>query len=259
MSRVAWITIAPVKGLALVSRAEVELTERGAAGDRRLYLVDETGRLANGKRFGSLVAVVPDLDEERGRLRLRLPAGHDVEGPIEPGEPVTTDFYGRPVAGRVVEGPFAAALSEVAEKPVRLVVPDRVGDALDRGSAAGAVTMLGTASLERLAGEVRARDVDPRRFRMLLGVEGLAAHAEDAWIGSRVSVGQAVVELLGNVGRCVVTTKNPDTGVPDLPTLTALAGYRGVMETTEPLPFGVVGRVVSPGLVRVGDDVRLAS
>jgi hypothetical protein len=28
-----------------------------------------------------------------------------------------------------------------------------------------------------------------------------------------------------------------------------------MMITTEPLPFGIVGRVVAPGLVRVGDPV----
>ena len=62
---------------------------------------------------------------------------------------------------------------------------------------------------------------------MNFGLDGLEPHEEDAWIGRRVQVGEAVVVPQGNVGRCAITTQNPDTGVPDLDTLKALAAYRG--------------------------------
>jgi uncharacterized protein YcbX len=58
----------------------------------------------------------------------------------------------------------------------------------------------------------------------------------------------------GDVGRCVVTSHNPDTGVTDLDTLGTLARYRPDGRV-EPLPLGVFGAVVSPGTVRVGDAV----
>ena len=83
-------------------------------------------------------------------------------------------------------------------------------------------------------------------------------HEEDEWLGLRVKLGDAVVVPQGNVGRCAVTTQNPDTGSPDLDTLKALAAYRPGIETTEPLPFGVHAVVASPGRVRVGDPVELA-
>ena len=92
--------------------------------------------------------------------------------------------------------------------------------------------------------------VDGRRFRMNFGVDGIEPHAEDGWLGRRVAVGEAVVVPQGNVGRCVVTTQNPDTGRTDLDTLKALAAYRGDVETTEPLPFGVHAAVAEPGRVR---------
>jgi MOSC domain-containing protein YiiM len=46
--------------------------------------------------------------------------------------------------------------------------------------------------------------------------------------------------------------------VVDVPTLDLLGSYRGsdAIESTEPLPFGVWGRVVEPGTVRVGDEVE---
>ena len=60
----------------------------------------------------------------------------------------------------------------------------------------------------------------------------------------------------GNVGRCAITTQNPETGKPDLDTLKALARYRGRgCRPTEPLPFGVHAAVAVPGRVRLGDPV----
>jgi uncharacterized protein YcbX len=92
---------------------------------------------------------------------------------------------------------------------------------------------------------------------MLFGISGVPAHAEDTWIGGRVHIGAAVVEPGGNIGRCAVTTLDPDTGVPDLDTLAALGKYRGDEVTTEPLAFGVWARVTKAGVVRVGDGVHI--
>jgi MOSC domain-containing protein YiiM len=36
-----------------------------------------------------------------------------------------------------------------------------------------------------------------------------------------------------------------------------LRSFRSGRDTTEPLPFGVYGKVVRPGAVRVGDRVEL--
>ena len=99
--------------------------------------------------------------------------------------------------------------------------------------------------------------VDGRRFRMTFTVSGADEHAEDAWLGRRVRIGHAVVAPEGNIGRCAITTQDPDTGVPTLDTLKTIARYRGELVTTEPLPFGVHARVLVPGRVSVGDEVAL--
>jgi hypothetical protein len=91
---------------------------------------------------------------------------------------------------------------------------------------------------------------------MTIGVEGVEAHAEDGWLGGRVHVGGAVVVVCGKVGRCAVTTLDPDSGIRDLDTLGAIAAYRGDVPTHEPLPFGVWCEVVEPGHVTVGDAVE---
>jgi uncharacterized protein len=254
-ARVAWITIAPVKGLALESLPAALLGRDGVAGDRAFHLVDPLGRLVNGKHLSRLMLVRPEVGD--GQLVLRFPDGTAVGGALELGEPVTTGFYGRPVGGRLVRGPWSRALSEYARSQVRLVRVERPGDGLDRGPHAAA-TLLGTGSLDAFAAAGGLdRRPDPRRFRMLLGVDGVAPHAEDGWLGRHVRVGSAVLVPRGNVGRCVVTTYHPDTAAHDLDTLKLLARYRAGVRTTEALPFGVWAEVVEPGPVAVGDPVAV--
>ena len=128
--------------------------------------------------------------------------------------------------------------------------------AVDRTPDGGTVSLVSRASLERLRDKLGVEEyVDGRRFRMLFEIDGVGAHEEDEWIGARVRVGDAELAPLGDVGRCVVTTRSPDTGQFAYDTLKALANYRreGV---TERLPFGVYCDVVVPGRVRVGDPVR---
>ena len=189
---------------------------------------------------------------------LRFPDGSEVVGDVELGERIVTSFFGRPVEGRLVEGPWNDALADYVGRPVRLARTEREGDGVDRGRLAGA-TLVSTGSLEALrdaAGE--DAPVDGRRFRMTIGIEGVEPHGEDGWIGSQVRVGRATVAVREHVGRCAVTTLDPDRGIRDLDTLGTIAAYRGDVQTREPLPFGVWCEVVEPGRVAVGDPVEVA-
>lgn len=254
MAVVARISYAPVKGLALVHPPEIALEPTGVRDNRRFYLIEEDGRLLNGKRAGGLVRVLPETDPDGTMLTFRLPDGTTVSGEVALGPAVETMFYGRPVSGRIVEGAWAAALSELVGTTLRVVRADEPGDGSDRGTQ-GAVSLVSVASLERLATEAGLESVDGRRFRMLLTIDGATAHEEDGWVGRDVSVGDAVIRGHGLVGRCAVTTHDPDTGIPTLDTLHLLRAYRGDIPTDEPLPFGIFGEVVRPGRVRVGDAV----
>jgi len=252
--RVAWIALTPVKATKLHLVEESDLLESGVRGDRRFYLITDRNRLVNAKDFGSLQLVHADYDEDADALTMRFD-GQVLTGEVARGEEVETSFHRRPRRARVVDGPWTAALSDFVGEPLRVVEP--TWPAQDRGRSAAA-TILGTASLTMLASQLGVDAVDGRRFRMNFGVEGLQAHAEDGWHGRRVRIGDAVVIPQGNVGRCAVTTQNPDTGRADLGTLRALAGYRLAVETTEPLPFGIHAAVAAPGRVRVGDAVEPA-
>jgi len=256
---VSWISVTPVKGLRLQSRDEVEVTEDGVPGDRAFFLVDGRGAMVSATRIGPLVAVVADHDATAGTLSLRFPDGSEVAGAVELGEREPVRFGGLNMTASPVLGDFATALSEhCGNGPLRMFAapPERPG--IDRGRI-GAVTLLSVASLEALHKQSGADEpVDPRRFRMTFGIEGLQPHEEDTWLERDVRVGDALVRVTGNVGRCALTTRQPDTGIVDFKTLHHLRAYRDEVPTTEPLPFGVHARVLEPGRVRLGDAVGLA-
>lgn len=250
---VARISIAPVKSLGLVHPDHVDLELGGVRGDRRFWLVDADGRLFNNKRNGPLVTIRPEWDEETRRLSLAFPHGATLEGVVELGETVAAVLYRRPHPSRSVLGPWQDAISEFAGEPLTLLWSET--HATDRGAEGGDVSVVSTGSLERLREEAGStRPVDGRRFRMMFEIDGVDAHAEDRWIGSSVPVGSAVIAVNGDVGRCAVTTHDPNTGIRDLDTLGLLADYRPEGRS-EPLPFGVYGTVTAPGRVRVGDPL----
>jgi MOSC domain-containing protein len=251
MATVAWISVTPVKGLALRQLDECELTEGGVAGDRQFFLVDENDRLVNSKGLGVLQQIVPRYDDET--LALDFPDGENVTARVRVDGSLDAQFWGVAVPVRVVEGPWSEAISDFAGRGLRLV--QAPGPATDR-MRAGAATLLGTGSLRAMARHFGIDEVDGRRFRMNFGIDGLEEHEEDRWLGRRVRLGDAVVVPQGNVGRCAVTTQNPETGTPDLDTLKALAAYRGEIDSTEPLPFGVHAAVAQAGRVSVGDPVE---
>ncbi|HWE07718.1 MAG TPA: MOSC N-terminal beta barrel domain-containing protein [Solirubrobacteraceae bacterium] len=247
------LAIAPVKAMRLRQVQEIELDEQGAAGDRRFYVVDERGRMVNGKQFAQLQTIVPDYDAETSRLTLTFPNGEAVSGQVEPGEAVTARFYRRTDEIPELRGPFSEAVSAHVGHSLRIVA---AASGVDRGHA-GATSLISRASLRRLAEAAGQDSIDPRRFRMLIEIDGVAAHEEDGWIDRRVRAGEALVRMRGHVGRCLITSRDPDSARGDLPTLDLLRSYRSDVGTTEPLPFGVYGEVLEGGRVRVADPVAL--
>lgn len=250
---VARLSIAPVKSLALAHPAEIVLEPWGVPENRAFYLVDEDGRLFDGSRFGPLVRISAGYELASERLTLGLPGGEVVTGAVTvEGEVVATTFWGRDVKGREVAGPWSEAISRFIGRPLRLMRPERPGDAND----SFAVSIVSSASVEEL-GRRAGTDGPPdiRRFRMLVEVAGCRPHEEDEWIGSSVRIGDATVRVAQQDARCVVTTQDPDTGEKDLDTLGVIAAYRGKREGNN-IDFGVYADVEQPGRIRVDDAVE---
>lgn len=252
MPRVARFSIAPVRSLALEHPDEIDITEAGVVHDRRFYLVDDRDRLIDRTVIGTLVQIAAHTDAGAMRLRLAFPDGTVVDDEVGLGAAVETPIYDRTGVGRVVEGPWAAALSDFTGRHIRLIRCDAPA-----GTRIGNPTsLIGDGSVARLAQQLGVPSLDARRFRMLIDLGGAAAHEEDTWVGKRIAVGDAILAVTKPDARCVITTQDPDSGVRDLDTLRAIIAYRGLRDGKK-ADFGVLADVVQPGRARVGDEVAV--
>lgn len=262
MPRVARLSYTPVRSLGLLHPESIELTETGLENDRRFYLVDERGRLVDRLLAGSLVQVQAETNDDATWLRMTFPDGRVLEGDVVLDEPVQTDIYNRLAIGRVVGGPWAAALEPFAHRPVLLVRCDKPGGTRIKAGESqvrNQVSVVTDGSLRKLAAHLQVDEVDGRRFRMLIELEGASAHEEDTWIGREVAIGSAILQITKPVGRCAITTQDPDTGERDLDTLRTILGYRGFRadDPKRNIDFGVLGEVRMPGRITLGDEVRV--
>jgi uncharacterized protein YcbX len=245
---VSELWLAPVKGMQVAPAEAVTLETQGPRGDRAFLVVDADGDLLITTRTPALLTVTAAYDGER--LALRFPGGTEVAAPVEPGATVTTRLYdGRPLSGRLVDGPLAGALSEHLGRRVRLLARD----AGETGADDFPVTLMSGASLRALAPALDGTVPDGRRFRMTLTVEGVEAWEEHGWGGRELGAGEARLRVAEPVPRCAVTTRSPDDGHRDAAVLKALAHLRGKRDVT----FGVWCEVTRPGVVRRGDQLTV--
>ena len=252
------LSITPIKGLELHHPDAIEITESGAVGDRLFYLVDDRDTLVSVAKTGGLFGVRADYDDHSGRLSISAHGSLLAEGQVVPGAVHTANFFSyRDVRGHLADGPWNEVFSERVGRRLRLVKADAPNGGVD----VEPLTLLGDASTAELARTAGLESVDARRFRMLIEFDGAGPHAEDAWRGRTLQVGDSVIEIGGPVQRCAGTTRNAATGAVDLRTLALIGDYRGRQDSIFGMGFnfGVYARAIRPGRVAVGDELVLAA
>ena len=245
---VSQLAIAPVKGMRLQRASEVQLGQHGITGDREFLVIGQDGKLLLTGQTPALLQIEPAWDPVRNFLTLGFPDGAVVQDTPEPGAPATTRMYdGREIPGWIIPGPLGAALSGYLGRPVHLFkrAPEHLG------SDDEPVTLMSEASLQALASQFNGTAPDPRRFRMTITISGTEAWAEHAWRGQDVTIGEALLRVIAPVPRCVVTTRNPESGTTDARVLHALARLRGKDDIT----FGVWCEILRPGGIHIGDPI----
>ena len=244
------IGLTPVKGGRHAERASVDLTLDGPVGDRVFCLVDpERGRVLRTVENPSMMRTSATWVD--GVLTSRLPA-RTVQGtPAPTGRTLKVDYWGRVASLEVVDGPWAAAYSEHVGHDILLARPSHPGEVVYGAS----VTLVTTSSLAELARRTGC-EVDGAQFRATFTVDtaDAPAHVEDSWVGRRLRLGAAEVEVRGVVPRCAVIDLDPDTGERRSPALKTLGGYRRLHGE---VVFGVDAVVTRPDEVRCGDRVDI--
>lgn len=237
-----------LKGARHLGRPSVDLTWEGPVGDRVFCLVDPArDRVLRTVENPSLMQTRVTWDD--GLLTVALPAASVAGAPVFSGETRTLDYWGRRVRLEVVDGPWAAAYSEHVGYEVVLGWSPP-GDVVYGAS----VSLVTTGSLAELSRRVGTPVLDAQ-MRATFTVHTDAPQLEDAWIGRRLRLGEAEVEVRSAIPRCAVIDLDPDTGVRRTDALRALADYR---RQGKELVFGVDAVVTQPGRVHLGDLVTLS-
>jgi len=106
-------------------------------------------------------------------------------------------------------------------------------------------------SSHRAVAQKLGRDISHLRWRGNLILEGLAPWEEMEWVGKKLKIGLAEVEVVEPITRCLATTASTRTGERDADTLGALNDGWGHQL------MGVYARVTRKGDVNQADTVEL--
>ncbi|MBB97481.1 MAG: hypothetical protein CML68_23140 [Rhodobacteraceae bacterium] len=238
-ARLAYIWRHPVKGIGSEACQTVELTPDGAVDmDRAWALMTDAAadtdawqprrnfvQVASGPRLAAVTA------QTRGPII-------DLSHPDRP--PLALD----PVTG----GPnLATWLGDLW--PQDRPTPNRLIRARDHGMTDtnyASVSVGNLASLRALS-ERAGQDIDMRRFRINLWLDGLAPWAETDLLLHDITLGTARLTPVEPIERCRAPDASPATGARDVSILKLL------QDGWDTRNFGINFKVATPGTLSVGD------
>lgn len=270
----------PVKSMAGERLDAAALTWHGIPGDRGWAVYDETRdgvtgakRLPILRRCGARYVDAPVPGESSPPAEITLPDGTKVRTDSPDALDRLGAAFGRPVSLRSigpagsVSAPRIDTRSESPETVRELqgllpgepepdmseFTPERLR-ALREGNFFDAlpIHLLTRNTLRTLARLAPESVWDERRFRpnLLVEVDDAVDYPELGWIGRRVRVGSAVIEVVTGCPRCVMATQP----VEDLPQDHRI--MRTLVRETKHTA-GIYAGVVVEGEFRVGDEVEI--
>lgn len=229
--RVAALQRWPVKGMGGEAVDALAVDDLGVVGDRAHVVYDvfrDAPRRVNAKLAPRLLAWSAAYPDGAGTLAA-------VTGPDG--------------TSRAWDDPeLTAALSADVGRALTLAREPR-GAHIDRPRT---IHITVDASLAALA-DALGRPVDVRRFRSNIHLElDAEPFAEEGWVGRRLRVGAAELEVVERCERCPIPGLDPQTQAK-WPALLRLLADEHASD------FGLIARVLGPAVVRAGDSAQLLS
>jgi uncharacterized protein len=223
----------PVKSLQGERLDAVEVTEDGLQGDRQFAIYDvESGLGLTGRRVPELLFASARMRAD-GTAEITLP-----DGSLAEDDNTLSGWLGRPVALRSAATEAARRYENVVDFEHESTSAWKPFDGAARAfhdNPGARVSLLSTATVGSW---------DRRRFRSNVLLDG---EGEDSLVGSRVTLGEATLEVGLRIERCVMTTRAQPGGIErDLDVLRTIARERDAC-----LAVGAV--VIDQGTIHVGD------
>ena len=215
--RLARITVYPVKSLDGVDRERAACVAGGGLElDRAYALVDADGAYVNGKQEPKVHRLRSQFDPETRTLELTAP--NTTRETFELPDPSASEETRNAGASTEAEtDALTAWLSDYFGYDVSFRC-DATGGFPDDTTASGP-TVISTATIEEVASWYP--DIDPhgmrRRLRANLEIDGVPPFWEDHLFADRehvvsFSVGEVTLDGVNPCQRCVVPSRDPDTG-----------------------------------------------
>jgi hypothetical protein len=243
IGRVAELWRYPVQSMRGEAMREVTIWANGMPGDRAWGVLNPAeGKLAaaaTGKkpwrnliRWQARFLREPEKSQPNAPVEIRLPEDDAAGGTL-----IKSDAPDR-------DARIAAALGAPAQLVARHIGNQAYGYA--------SLHLLTSASLAALSRHYPTGRFEPARFRPNIVIDSgaLEGFIEQGWIGARLRLGEAELEVADHCLRCVLTTL-PQGELPLDP---------GILKATSEANerrAGIYAAVVKTGRIRIGDEVRL--
>lgn len=264
----------PVKSMLGEELDAADVTERGLTGDRGLALLHrETGKVVSAKN--------PRLWRKQLKLAATYGPGVKITFPdgtamasTDPGiDAALSEFLGRSVTLTATR-PLHAALDRAdpeqvlrdgIDAQVRIDVIERIARAAPEGTFFdfAALHLITTSTLGQIAALDPRGAVELERYRPNLVIRAVhPGFTENDWLGHDLFIGDGLaVRVISRTARCAIPTLEHGDLPRDTDALRVLASHNRISarEDLAPAPCaGVYARVLRPGRIKLGDEVRLA-
>jgi uncharacterized protein len=260
--RVKQLFIHPIKGLSPHSVQSVDLKiGHGIPGDRAFALMYQSEQSENHPSgqvpwmkkhnfamqndWHILAGLDCTYDSTTGMLSIK-------RNGVELLQADTNTLTGRSYIGAFFTGYLAASYpSQGAKqrysKPLKLVGDYNITRYPDREIAD--ISLVSQASIDNLS-EVSGKFIDVRRFRPNIVVEGIPAWSEFDWVGRKIQIGDATIEITARINRCLNIDVNPETGQRDINLLSLLQNKFQHIQT------GILGKIITNANIKVQELVK---
>lgn len=242
----------PVKGL---SPEAIDVADLDAGG---YFPFDRMFALENGPS-----GFDPASAEHMPKMRFLMLMRHErlarLETRYDPATCVLTIRQGGSIAAsgdtRIATGRgpierfFESYMGDTLRGPVRLLGAPPGFRFMD--SRSGFVSILNRATIAAIASAVGRENLDPRRFRGNILIDGWQAFAENDLVGRRIMLGDVEFDIIKRIERCSATDVDPGAGIRDLNLVGALEQAFGHHDC------GIYARIVTSGTIRLGDTLRM--
>lgn len=253
MARVLDLWRYPVKSMQGERAAELAFGRDGVAGDRAYGVLDVgRGTVVSAKREGRMLQASARL-VDGGSVAVRLPGRAE----LPPGPELDAglgELLGRPCRLVRAAEHGAAVYERLTDEEDDDSEPSRFSGPAGSFVDQSHVHLLSTAILQAMGLERPDLDWVPRRFRPNLVLEDEEADRDELGrIGGRIRVGEVELAVTGPCIRCALPTR-PQPGALErrLDILRHLSRFHDRI-------LGVRAQVAVPGVVRVGDPVRVGT